>query len=68
MAKRKTPKEKEVEVLMIKHLDEIGRKVTVISSRNSKISNKQKEHLRDSANYRTKPYNVLTLAQFKYGK
>jgi hypothetical protein len=28
----------------------------------------QKDHLRDSGNYRVKPYNVLVLTQYKYGK
>ncbi len=53
---------------MTKHLNDLGRKITVVSSRNSKVSKLQKEHLRDSANYRVKPYNTLTLTQFYYGK
>ena len=68
MAKRKTVQQKEIEDLTRKSLDEIGRRITVISSRNSKVSKLQKDHLRDSANYRTKPFNVLTVSQNFYGR
>lgn len=68
MAKRKTIQQKEVEALTKKFLDELGRKITVVSSRNSKVSKLQKEHLRDSANWRVKPYNVVTVSQSFYGK
>lgn len=68
MGRRKTIQEKEVEVLMTKHLDEIGRLIIVESSRNSKVSKIQKDHLRDSGNFRVKPYNVLTVTQYQYGK
>ena len=55
-------------------LNQLGRKVIAVSSRNSKVSTvkgtegrvtKQKD---DSGNYRVKPYNVLTLTQYGYGK
>lgn len=68
MAKRKTTEQKAIEARIKKTLDDLGRKVIAISSRNSKISKKQKDHLRDSGNYRVKPYNVLVLTQYKYGK
>lgn len=68
MGKRKTIQEREIENLTKQSLNELGRRITVISSRNSKVSKKQKEHLRDSANYRVKPYDTLTVSQFKYGK
>lgn len=68
MAKRKTIQQKEVESLTKKFLDELGRKITVVSSRNSKVSKLQKEHLRDSGNFRVKPYNVLTVSQSFYGR
>ena len=68
MAKRKTIQQKEVENLTKKFLDELGRKITAVSSRNSKVSKLQKEHLRDSSNWRVKPYNTLTVSQSFYGK
>ncbi len=68
MAKRITVEEKEIRKLTIDSLNELGRKITVVSSRNSKISKLQKEHLRDSANYRVKPYDTLIVSQTFYGK
>jgi len=68
VAKRKTIQQKEIENLTKKFLDDLGRRITVISSRNSKVSDLQKEHLRDSGNWRVKPYNVLTVSQSFYGK
>lgn len=68
MAKRKTVQEKEVEKLTIEALNGLGRAITVTSSRASKISKLQKDHLRDSANYRVKPYDVLTVSQNFYGR
>lgn len=68
MAKRKSTNEREIEQMMRNELDILGRKVTVLSSRNSKISNKQKAHLRDSANWRVKPFDTLVVSQYKYGK
>lgn len=68
MAKRKTVEQKEVESLISKNLNAIGRKGAVMAARNSKVSNKQKAHLRDSINYRVKPFNTLTLSEFNYGK
>jgi hypothetical protein len=49
-------------------LNELGRKITILAGRNSKVSDLQKDHLRDSGNYRVKPYNVLTVSQNFYGK
>ena len=51
-----------------KELNELGRKVSVMAGRRSKISNLQKNHLRDSGNYRVKPYDTLFVSQFNYGK
>lgn len=68
MAKRKTTQERAIEKELQNALNDLGRTVTVISSRNSKVSKLQKDHLRDSANYRVKPFNVLTVTQYKYGK
>ena len=68
MAKRKTVQEKEIEARITKSLNELGRKVIAVSSRNSKVSKLQKDHLRDSGNYRVKPYNTLVLTQYAYGK
>ena len=68
MAKRLTIQEKEVRKLINERLNELGRKITVVSSRNSKVSKLQKDHLRDSANYRVKPFDTLTVAQSFYGK
>jgi hypothetical protein len=68
MAKRKSTEQKEIESRITKTLDALGRKVIAVSSRNSKISSLQKDHLRDSGNFRVKPYNVLVLTQYKYGQ
>ena len=68
MAKRLTIQEKQVRELTKNALDELGRKIIVVSSRNSKVSKLQKDHLRDSANYRVKPFDTLTVAQSFYGK
>lgn len=68
MAKRKTIQEKEVEKITKNSLDKLGRTVTVVTARNSKVSKEQKSHLRDSVNYRVKPFNLLTVSQFTYGK
>ena len=68
MAKRLTIQEKEVRKLITERLNELGRRITVVSSRNSKVSKLQKDHLRDSANYRVKPFDTLTVAQSFYGK
>ncbi len=68
MAKRLTIQEKEIRKLIAERLNELGRKITVTSSRNSKVSKLQKAHLRDSANYKVKPFDTLTVAQFRYGK
>lgn len=68
MAKRLTIQEKEVRKLITKRLNDLGRKITVVSSRNSKVSKLQKDHLRDSGVYKVKPYNTLTVGQSFYGK
>jgi len=68
MPKRKTVQEKEIEAIITKGLDKLGREIIVEAGRNSKVSNLQKDHLRDSGNFRTKPYNVLTVSQNFYGK
>jgi len=68
LAKRKTTEEKAIQARITQTLNELGRKVIAVSSRNSKVSKKQKDHLRDSGNYRVKPYNVLVLAQYNYGR
>ena len=65
MAKRKTVQQKEIEDLTRKSLDEIGRKVTILSARNSKVDTGR---LRDSRNYRVKPFNVLIVSQRFYGR
>lgn len=68
MGRRKTIQEKQIEATITKHLNELGRKITVVAGRNSKVSKLQKDHLRDSGNWRVKPYNVLTVSQNYYGK
>ena len=68
MPRKKTIQQRELEMVMKKHLDELGRKITVIAARNSKVSRIQKDHLRDNYNWGVKPYNVLTVAQKYYGK
>lgn len=68
MAKRKTIQEKEVEKITRDSLDKLGRTVSIMTARNSKVSNLQKNHLRDSINYRVKPFDTLIVTQFRYGK
>lgn len=65
MAKRLTIKEKEIRELTKKHLDSIGK---LISEDASKMSRVRTGDLRDSQNFKTKPYNVLTVSQNYYGK
>lgn len=68
MAKRKTIQEKEIEKITKDSLNELGRKISVVAARNSKVSKLQKNHLRDSLNYRVRPFDTLTISQFRYGK
>lgn len=68
MAKRKTIQEKEIEKITKDSLNELGRTISVVTARNSKVSKLQKNHLRDSLNYRVKPYDTLIVSQFRYGK
>ena len=68
MAKRKTIQEKELEKITKDSLNELGRLVSVVTARNSKVSKLQKNHLRDSLNYRVRPFDTLTISQFRYGK
>ena len=68
MAKRKTIQEKEIEKITKNSLDKLGRTVSVVTARNSKVSKLQKSHLRDSVNYRVKPFDTLIVSQFRYGK
>jgi hypothetical protein len=65
MAKRKTVQEKEIDKLITKHLDKIGEAISIEASKTSRVLTGD---LRDSQNYRTKPYNVLTVSQNVYGK
>jgi len=65
MPRRKTVQEKEIEALSKKHLDAIGEAVSQEAAKNSK---KRTGDLIDSQNYRTRPYNVLTVSQNFYGK
>ena len=68
MAKRKTIQEKEIEKITKDSLNELGRLISVVTARNSKVSKLQKNHLRDSVNYRVRPFDTLTISQFSYGK
>lgn len=68
MARRKTIQEKEIEKITKESLNELGRLVSVVTARNSKVSKLQKNHLRDSLNYRVRPFDTLTISQFRYGK
>lgn len=68
MPRIKTIQEREIESTIRKSLDELGRLVVVESGRKSKVSDLQKDHLRDSGNFKTKPYNVLTVTQNFYGR
>jgi hypothetical protein len=68
VGKRKTIQEREIEKITKDSLDELGRTVSVVTARNSKVSKLQKDHLRDSANYRVKPFDTLIVSQYRYGK
>lgn len=69
MAKRKTIQQREIEAVTQKALNELGRVVAITSARNSKISKQVNPlRLRDSLNYRVKPYDTVTIAQNFYGK
>lgn len=68
MAKRKTIQEREIEKITKDSLDKLGRTISVVAARNSKVSKEQKSHLRDSVNYRVKPFDTLIVSQFTYGK
>ena len=68
MAKRKTIEEREIEKATKEALDKLGRSIKVRTARNSKVSNFQKSHLRDSVNYRVKLFDTLIVSQFRYGK
>lgn len=68
MGRRKTIEEKEIEKITYNALDKLGRTISVTAARNSKISKLQKSHLRDSVNYRVKPFDTLIVSQFRYGK
>ena len=68
MAKRKTIQEKEIEKITKDSLNSLGRIVSVVTARNSKVSKLQKNHLRDSLNYRVRPFDTLIVSQFRYGK
>ena len=68
MAKRKTIQEKEIEKITKDSLNELGRVVRVVTARNSKVSNIEKSHLRDSVRTNVKPFNTLNVYQFSYGK
>jgi len=65
MPRRKTIQEKEIEALFKVHLDKLG---DVISKDSAKHSKKRTGDLIDSQNYRTRPYNTLTVSQNFYGK
>ena len=68
MGKRKTIQEREIEKITKNSLDKLGRLASVVTARNSKVSKLQKSHLRDSVNYRVKPFDTLIVSQFRYGK
>ena len=65
MAARKTIQQKQIEALTKKHLDEIGYKVRADILKYSKV---RTSDLSESGNFRTEPYNLLTLTQNFYGK
>jgi hypothetical protein len=72
MGKKLTTNERQIREAIKKNLNEIGRKTSIQSRRNSKIAKSTDKFtggsLRDSGNYRVKPYNVLTLSENFYGK
>lgn len=65
MPKRKSIQQQEVENLTKKALNELGANIAADSAENSKV---RTGDLRDSQNYRVRPFNVLTVSQNYYGK
>ena len=68
MAKRLTIQEKEVRKLITERLRALGKKIRITTARNSKVSNFQKRHLRDSVKAVVDPYDTLVITQYVYGK
>jgi len=65
MAKRKTVQERDFENAIKKTLNTLGEKISTTAAKNSKV---RTGDLRDSENYRVRPYNVLTVSENYYGK
>lgn len=68
MAKRKTIQQTQIEQLTKDTMNDLGRKITVVTARRSKVSKLVKSHLRDSVNWRVRPADTVTISQFFYGK
>lgn len=65
MPPRKSIQQQEVEKITTKALNLLGENISTDSAENSKV---RSGDLRDSQNYRVRPYNVLTVSQNFYGK
>jgi hypothetical protein len=65
LAKRKTLQQKTLEKELENSLNDLGKLISKDASKNSKVLTGD---LRDSQNYKTRPYNVLTVSQNIYGK
>ena len=65
MAAKKTIQQKQIEKLTKESLDNLG---LLISKDAAKLSRVRTGDLRDSQNFRTRPFNVLTMSQNFYGQ
>ena len=65
---KKTATQTKIEQITKDSLNELGRKVSVLAARMSKVSKKNKRHLRDTYNYRVKPFHTLAVTSTFYGQ
>lgn len=65
MAKRKSIQQQQIEKLTKDNLNKLGQDIITDSAKNSKVASGD---LRDSQNFRVRPYDTLTVTQNFYGK
>lgn len=65
MAKRKSIQQQQIEKVTKTNLNKLGEKIIADSAKNSKV---RTGDLRDSQNFRVRPYDTLTVTQNFYGK
>lgn len=65
MARRLTIEEKQIRKITTDNLNKLGEVITIESAETSRVLTGD---LRDSQNYRVRPFDVLTVSQNIYGK